>query len=89
MKKRKKEELEENLLQILDEEIKISASRSSLAVAQSVWTATNSFPLMKFVNEHCSHLNDPLLMSAIPPPYGLSIKQVSIHSAYDMNMCIC
>ena len=30
----------------------------------TVWTATNSFPMMKFVNEPCSHLNDPLVRFA-------------------------
>ena len=57
----------QKLVDILDQQIDIGAAPSTLSDAEKVFTATNSFPMLKskFVNEPCSHLSNASVRAAL------------------------
>ena len=50
---------------VLDQVVNIGAAPSTLGDAIHVFSATNSFPLLNFVNEPCSHLSDFSVRTAV------------------------
>ena len=55
----------QKLVDILDQQIDIGAAPSTLGDAEKVFTATNSFPMLKFVNEPCSHFSNASVRTAL------------------------